>query len=145
MKNVVWSILVALLLSLGMDALAADRFSSVVVLSEAGFPAADSAVPPSQFVELLAGARSASAAQLAAVLQDPTTHLLVLPYGSAFPEASWPEILTFLKGGGNLLVLGGRPFTRSAYHDVGGWHLREYSVRFARSLMIDQYQTTPGF
>src|SRR5262249_32420373 len=36
------------------------------------------------------------------------------------------------------------PFTRSAYRDSSGWHLRDYNVRFARALMIDQYQTTPG-
>ena len=41
-------------------------------------------------------------------------------------------------------MLGGRPFTRSAYHDADGWKLRDYSVRFSRALMIDQYQTTPG-
>ena len=50
----------------------------------------------------------------------------------------------FLDRGGNLLVLGGRPFTRAAYRDSGGWHLRDYSVRFIRPLMIDQYQETPG-
>ena len=41
-------------------------------------------------------------------------------------------------------MLGGKPFTRSAYHDATGWHLREVSVRFARALLIDQYQSTPG-
>ena len=43
-----------------------------------------------------------------------------------------------------LLVLGGRAFTRSAFRDVAGWKLRDYSVRFTRPLMIDQYQVTPG-
>jgi hypothetical protein len=144
MKNVSCSILLALFLSFGTGALAANPFSSVVVFSEAGFLSADSIAPTTPIAALLPGAQSASAVQLAGVLQDPATRLLVLPYGSAFPEASWPEILAFLKSGGNLLVLGGRPFTRSAYHDTAGWHLRDYSVRFARSLMIDQYQTTPG-
>jgi hypothetical protein len=69
---------------------------------------------------------------------------LVLPYGSAFPEESWPAIKSFLDRGGNLLVLGGMPFTRAAYRDAQGWHLRDYSVRFIRPLMIDQYQETPG-
>jgi len=41
-------------------------------------------------------------------------------------------------------VIGGMPFTRAAYRDTGGWHLRDYSVRFIRPLMIDQYQETPG-
>jgi hypothetical protein len=70
--------------------------------------------------------------------------LLVLAYGSSFPEASWPEIERYLQRGGNLLVVGGRPFTRSAYRDGSTWRLRDYSVRFTRALMIDQYQTTPG-
>ena len=42
------------------------------------------------------------------------------------------------------MVVGGRPFTRAAYHDGTGWHLRDYSVRFIRPLMIDEYQVTPG-
>jgi hypothetical protein len=70
--------------------------------------------------------------------------LLVLPYGSVFPEEAWPAIKQFLDRGGNLLVLGGMPFTRAAYRDHGEWHLRDYSVRFIRPLMIDQYQETPG-
>ncbi len=145
----------ALLATMVTGAWAADRFSvtqpaeaqfsATVVLSDAGFPSADSAGPPAPgFASLLPGARLVAAEQLATVLKDPAIRLLVLPYGSAFPEAAWPDIFTFLKNGGNLLVLGGRPFTRSAYHDAAGWHLRDYSVRFARALMIDQYQTTPG-
>jgi len=86
----------------------------------------------------------ASAEKLHSLLAASETRLLVLPYGSAFPEPVWPDIQQFLQGGGNLLVLGGQPFTRSAYHDAAGWHLRNYSVRFTRPLMIDQYQVTPG-
>jgi len=67
-----------------------------------------------------------------------------MAYGSAFPEQAWPAIQDFLHRGGNLLVLGGRPFTRAAYQDASGWHLRDYSVRFTRPLMIDQYETTPS-
>src|SRR5258708_7198843 len=144
MRTTSLCIIAALTLALGATAMAADRFSSAVIFSEAGFPAADTAGPSSQFAALLPGARLAPATQLASLIQDPATRLLVLPYGSAFPEAAWSDISTFLYNGGNLLVLGGRPFTRSAYHDPSGWHLRDYSVRFARALMIDQYQTTPG-
>ncbi len=36
--------------------------------------------------------------------------LLVLPYGSAFPEKAWPSILHYLRAGGNLLIVGGQPF-----------------------------------
>jgi hypothetical protein len=145
MRTISLFIVGALLLSLGTGALAADRFSGAVVFSEAGFPAADAAGPAAhRLTALLPGARFVPAGQLATLLKDHATRLLVLPCGSAFPEESWPEIFAFLQNGGNLLVLGGRPFTRSGYHDATGWKLRDYSVRFARALMIDQYQTTPG-
>ncbi len=125
--------------------LAAQDFSAAVVFFDTGFPAADSdGAPRAQLESALPGAHFASSDQLDAQLNDTSTRLLVLPYGSAFPEQNWASIVAFLRRGGNLLVLGGRPFTRSAYHDQNGWHLREYSVRFSRQLSIDQYQTMPG-
>ena len=123
----------------------AQSLSSVVIFSDAGFPTADSAsASPNQLQIIFPAARLASADQLRALLDDQVTRLFVLPYGSAFPEAAWSDIYRFLHRGGNLLVLGGRPFTRSAYRDAAGWKLRDYSVRFTRPLMIDQYQATPG-
>src|ERR1700741_4167674 len=123
----------------------AQEVSPVVVLREAGLSSADGpAFPQPQLEKAIPGARFASADQLASALAESATRLLVLPYGSAFPEESWPAIRVFLQHGGNLLVLGGRPFTRAAYHNDSGWHLRDYSVRFLRPLSIDQVQTTPG-
>ncbi|HXJ85848.1 MAG TPA: hypothetical protein VMS18_03465 [Candidatus Binatia bacterium] len=117
----------------------------VIVFSEPGFPAADSAAPATQqLTALFPTEATVKADQLHDALSAADSRLLVLPYGSAFPEESWPAIKTFLDRGGNLLVLGGRPFTRAAYRDAKGWHLRDYSVRFVRPLMIDQYQETPG-
>jgi len=125
--------------------LSAQNATSVVVLRDEGFPAADTASPPaSQLQNLFPEARLASAQELPGLLESATTRVLVLPYGSAFPEDAWTSIEQYLQRGGNLLVIGGRPFTRSAYRDSSGWHLRDYSVRFTRPLMIDQYQNTPG-
>jgi hypothetical protein len=119
--------------------------SGIAVFQEDGFQAADSASPSNAELNgLVAGARFARASQLHDILADASTHLLILPYGSAFPEASWSDTYAFLERGGNLLVLGGRPFTRAAYEDASGWHLRAYSVRHSRELLIDQYQQTPG-
>ena len=117
--------------------------SGIVVFREAGFPSADSTGTEKLALEV-SGAVPVTAQQVSEALHLPTTWLLVLPYGSAFPEPAWPAIEQFLRRGGNLLVLGGRPFTRSAFHDNSGWHLRDYSLRFARALMIDQYQETLG-
>ena len=119
--------------------------SPVIVFNEPGFPVADTSGPtPAQSAKLFLHAESAGADQLAEALAATSTRLLVLPYGSAFPESSWGAIKSFLDRGRNLLVLGGKPFTRAAYRDSAGWHLRDYSVRFIRPLMIDQYQETPG-
>ncbi len=123
----------------------AQEHSAAVVFFDSGFPLADSAsASRAQLETILPGARFASLDQLAAQLNDSSTRLLVLPYGSAFPEQAWAAIYDFLKRGGNLLVLGGQPFSRAAYRDSTGWHLRDYSVRFMRPLMVDQYQITPG-
>jgi hypothetical protein len=116
-----------------------------VVFSDSTFPAADSVAPSTaQLARLFPGAKIVPADQLPAALSASSSRLLVLAYGSAFPEDAWPAIKHFLDGGGNLLVLGGMPFSRAAYRDARGWHLRDYSVRCIRPLMIDQYQETPG-
>jgi hypothetical protein len=118
--------------------------SATVVFDEPSFPSPDSAAPGTRISAAFAGAHLADAEHLRDALAAPATRLLVLPNGSAFPEDAWPAIKQFLDRGGNLLAIGGMPFTRAAYRDAGGWHLRDYSVRFIRPLMIDQYQETPG-
>lgn len=144
MRNPVVFLLSSLpLLWVSLSAQAAT--SSTVLFSEPDFPSIDSAgVSSQQLAANLPGAQLANANQLPAALTAASSRLLVLPYGSAFPEEAWPAIKTFLDRGGNLLVLGGMPFTRSAYQDRGEWRVRDYSVRFIRRLMIDQYQETPG-
>jgi len=123
----------------------ATKPPTIVVFSSADFPASDCSAPSlPRLRAALPSAEFLDLEQLRAELATPSTALLVLPYGSSFPEEAWPEILAFLQRGGDLLVLGGRPFTRAAYRDGAAWHLRDYSVRFVRPLMIDQYQTTPG-
>jgi hypothetical protein len=125
--------------------LVARTSPKIVVFYEPGFPAADTAnVSSEQLRSSIPDASLASSGELGSVLKAPETSVLVLPYGSAFPESAWEDIYGFLQRGGNLVVIGGRPFTRSAFHDSSGWHLRDYSVRFVRPLMIDQYQETPG-
>jgi hypothetical protein len=129
----------------GAQLLSAQNSSGTLVFAEPGFTSADSLAPTAQQLEtLFPGARIASAKDLSTLLKYPATRLFVLPYGSAFPEQAWPSIFEYLRAGGNLLVLGGQPFTRAAYRDANGWRLRDYSVRFTRQLQIDQYQDTPG-
>src|SRR6266566_1987666 len=122
---------------------AQETAAPVVVLSEAGLPSADSpAFPEKQLETALLGARFASAKELDSLLRESSTRLLVLPYGSAFPEENWSAIHAFLEHGGNLLVLGGRPFTRAAYHDDSGWRLRDCSVRSVPSFGLARWICT---
>ena len=84
------------------------------------------------------------AAGLGDALARPETNLLVMAYGSAWPEADWDAILKYLDRGGNLIALGGKPFTRAAFQDTSGWHLRTASVAQSLELFIHDYQETPG-
>ncbi len=138
LKHMLWAFVLAIVL-----ATFASAQSGIVVFYEGGFPSADSApVPEALLHHVFSNAQFASTAELRGRLTS--AKLLVLPYGSTFPEGSWGDIYNFLQRGGNLLVLGGRPFTRAAYRDGSSWKLRDYSVRYTRPLMIDQYQETPG-
>jgi len=119
-------------------------FAKTVVFWQAGFPTADSVAPAEAAVRVaFAEADFADSSSLPAALAA-DTDLLVLPYGSAWPETDWDAILKYLDGGGNLMVLGGKAFTRAAYEDGNGWHLRTESTAQTLELFIDGYQETPG-
>jgi len=117
----------------------------VVVFWEDGFPFADTApTSRAELAALLPDAFYATTQQLSEALTRPETQLLVLPFGSAFPEVGWESIYTFLEHGGNLLVLGGQPFTRGAFRQGNAWKLRPPRLAFAKQLFINEYQETPG-
>jgi hypothetical protein len=119
--------------------------SSIVVFWESGFPAIDTAAPTrEQLSSLLPGANFSDTAQLPGFLRAAEMQTLVLPFGSAFPEEDWPAIHAFLAAGGNLLVVGGRPFTRAVYKDRETWRARVPNQSFARSLFLNAYDETPG-
>lgn len=90
---------------------ASSAAANVIVFHQSGFPAVESEAPSR---EALADALSHLDTQFVGIeaLQRSETlddaDLLVLPYGSAFPADAWPAIRSYLRGGGNLLNLGGR-------------------------------------
>ena len=86
--------------------------AQTTVFFQPGFPTVESE-PLSQqsLTTALGGAPTLmSVEQLRANDALKGTHLLVMPYGSAFPVEAWPTVLHYLQGGGNLLLLGGQPF-----------------------------------
>ena len=123
--------------------------TSTVIFWEAGFPSADSTPPDRTALVALPNARFANAQELPGALASADTKLLVLPYGSAFPEEAWPAIYAYLQHGGNLLTLGGRPFTHAAYREcdsknVCTWRLHYPRNAWAKALFINDYTETPG-
>ena len=119
--------------------------TGTIVFSDPGFPVADSTLVSEDALQQgFTDTTQVGADQLSHALSAPGTKLLVLPYGSAYPEAAWPAILRFLDRGGNLIVLGGKPFTRAAFRDGNTWRLRQPSVAASLEIFIDDYQTTPG-
>jgi len=121
--------------------LAQTGTSPVLLFDEPGFPGMTASTW--QLHRAFPDAATADARHLSDALSASAVRLLVLPCRSAFPEDAWPAIKRFLDRGGNLLVFGETPFTRAAYRS-SDWRVRDYSVRFIRQLMIDQYQETPG-
>jgi hypothetical protein len=98
--------LIALLVALSPALLAAKT----VVFWQPGFPTVDSEpIDRNVLSQALTGAVFADLK----TLNDPATldgaDLFVLPYGSAVPTDAWNAIRTYLRAGGNLLVIGGQP------------------------------------
>jgi hypothetical protein len=82
----------------------------VVVFAQPGFPTvASEPVSHQVLTTAFSGAVFANVSDLQAgtVLQG--ARLLVLPYGSAVPAAAWSAVTAYLRGGGNLLLIGGQP------------------------------------
>ncbi len=67
--------------------------------------------------------------------------LLVLPYGSAFPKAGWEDLFNYLKNGGNLLVLGGRPFEVPVKLVGKKWEAEVPQTAYYQSINIEQLNT----
>jgi hypothetical protein len=119
--------------------------SEIIVFWSPGFPAADTAPPDrGALASALPGAAFVAEDKLPESLADSSARLLVLPFGSAVPAESWPAIHGFLERGGNLLAIGGRPFTRPAYKENGTWQLHAANQAYARTLFLNDYQQTPG-
>jgi hypothetical protein len=140
--------LAALFFLMALSAVAQSPESTVIFWDE-GFPAADTLAPDHASLAALPNERFATAQELAVVLASSDTKLLVMPYGSAFPEDAWPAIDAYLQRGGNLLALGGRPFSQAAYRECDAknncaWKLRYRRNAWSKALYINDYTETAG-
>ena len=65
-------------------------------------------------------------------------HVLVMPYGSAFPKSAWPAIYQFLNGGGSLVNLGGVPFAVPVAAENGQWRNESRQTAYHKALLITE-------
>ncbi len=103
-----------------------------------GFPTVDApAISERTLTEALAGHDVDTLSSLDALKSGLASHdTLLLPYGSAFPVDAWPEITGFLRGGGNLVVLGGAPFHQPVRFTDGRWVAGMRQPTYAHELLI---------
>jgi hypothetical protein len=152
MSHKVFMIGAVLLMVAGTVSAQMPANNPTIIFWEDGFPATDTAsVTRAELAAALPSAAFVGAQVLPQALGQSSTRLLVLPFGSSFPEENWPAIYEFLQRGGNLLALGGRPFMRAAYREAcspqpctSPWKLRPERNAFARKLFINDYTETPG-
>ncbi len=92
----------------------------------------------------LAHSEFAGEDQLGAALSAGNVALLVLPYGSAFPLAAWPQILSYLERGGNLLTIGGAPFSVPVQRQRQSFVPGRPTVAYQKALLINQAWPIPA-
>ncbi len=100
-------------LSAALLAVSLSLSAKVVVFWQEGFPAVESEAPPRDALEHALGSMQPVFAGVGDLARPETLRgadLLVLPYGSAFPTEAWSQIQQYIRSGGHLLNLGGRPF-----------------------------------
>jgi hypothetical protein len=119
------ALLIILLLGLLQGRLAAKM--EVLLLTET-YPGTDA-----QFVEALRSSLEAEGFAVKSVSdpsdlsptdrggQDKSDHILILPNSACFPVEARPALLDYLKGGGNLLTIGGPLLSRQVVKVDGEW------------------------
>jgi hypothetical protein len=121
-------------------------FAKVVVFWQPGFPTvASQPVSRDALVKALDGMEPVFAGIDG--LKDPATlsgaDLLVLPYGSAFPTEAWSGIQSYVRAGGNVMVLGGQAFRVPVTSANGRYMQAPPQDAYARDMGIQHTYEAP--
>ncbi|HKG98883.1 MAG TPA: beta-galactosidase, partial [Pyrinomonadaceae bacterium] len=73
---------------------------------------------------------------LIAQLNTTRFDLLITPYGSAFPQRAWRELLKYLRAGGNWLNVGGVPLARAVVRVGADWRVAPHQTTYHKVLGI---------
>lgn len=123
-----------------------QTYGKVVVFWQEGFPTLESQPVPREALEkALEGQRPvfASLDELNKLETLRDAELLVLPYGSAVPANAWAAALKYLQAGGNLLVLGGRPFTIPVHKEADGFVADRTETAYSRQIGVEHTYEAP--
>lgn len=116
----------------------------VLIFKEEEFPFVDTNPIETQWIldalPAVQDVRSVGATDLQERLRADSVNLLINPYGSAFPENAWSDIHDYLAAGGNLLNIGGAPFSVPVRWESDAWHQHVSQTRYHRQLGIEQLQ-----
>src|ERR1041385_1504333 len=82
--------------------------------------------------------RYLSERQLIDELEIERCDLLITPYGSAFSKRAWPAVLKYLRAGGNLLNLGGAPFSVPVNRSGSQWRAENRQTAYHQRLGTTQ-------
>ncbi|UCF20940.1 MAG: cellulase family glycosylhydrolase [Gemmatimonadota bacterium] len=129
-----------------MGALLADPARSttqrarVALLEEPGFPSIDGITLTGQPLAsaLSAFETTALTVQELERLNASAFDVFINPYGSAFPKQGWPNLIAYLRAGGNWLNLGGVPFAVPVVRAADGWRSEARQTAFHKTLGITQ-------
>ena len=116
------------------------RPSAIVFLDE-GFPEVDGCSVDRKMLQAALepfDVSYLSEPQLIDQLRAERCDLLITPYGSAFPKRAWPAILKYLRDGGNLLNLGGVPFSVPVKRAGPQWQTEDQQTAYHKKLGITQ-------
>jgi hypothetical protein len=118
-----------------------------VVFWDDGFPEVEGAAAARETIAAAMGAgpvEFAGAGDLAKAGALDGAELLVMPYGSAFPVEAWGTVFGYLRHGGNLLVLGGRPFRAPVARKEGRFVQGQENDGYERALGIVNTYVAPS-
>ena len=117
--------------------LGAQRPPNIAIFWEPGFPSIQGCgITQDILKESLGEVASRFLSERELIEQLNSFDLLLTPYGSAFPKRAWPEILKFLRRGGNWLNLGGIPVSRPVVRAGGKWVAESHQTTYHKILGI---------
>ncbi len=120
-------------------------FPRTIIFYEKGFPSYENGLISRGILERALSSLKPVFMDFRTLISDTSFRegdLLVLPYGSAFPQEAWETINKYISKG-NLLVIGGRPLAIPVYFKNKKWIIENPQNTFSKTLGIQYSYEIP--